>query len=65
MQSVEEKKGAVVYHDDQQGIDAHHARGSVDEEHGDHALKVLGDERIELTEDDVSKLEWYGGDRRS
>ena len=40
--------------------DPHRLTGE-DRLHGDRALKVVGDERVELTEEDVS-MDWYMGE---
>lgn len=42
-----------VYHNEQGDVAGHHLT-SDEVKHGDKALKILGEERIELTEEDVS-----------
>lgn len=50
---LEEEVKQDVYHNEAgDHHQIHHTQNEV--QHGDHALKILGDERIELTEADVS-----------
>jgi hypothetical protein len=51
---LEEEVKQDVYHNEagDHHHQIHHTQNEV--QHGDHALKILGDERIELTEADVS-----------
>jgi hypothetical protein len=51
---LEEEIKQDVYHNEagDHHHQIHHSQNEV--QHGDHALKILGDERIELTEEDVS-----------